>query len=80
MKILFRSLFIAAFSAVMLLSFPACNQQSAETAKKFYEEVEEKTNAYQEHEAKHEEKRAAEHGDKQAEPAAAPQKLVPDGK
>lgn len=80
MKKLFRPLAYAILLSNMLLAFPACNRQSADTAKLFWEEQMEKTNAFQAQHAKHEEKKDAEHAEKKAEPAAAPAKLVPDGK
>ena len=62
----------------LLLSFPACNMQTSETAKEFYLEQMEKTKALQAEEAKHAEKKEVKHAEKQSEPA--PAKLVPDGK
>ena len=80
MKSLLRPLALFVLLSAMLLSFPACNRMPGDTAKLFYEEQMEKTNAFQAQHARHEEKKAAAHAEKKAEPAATPQKLVPDGK
>ena len=80
MKRLICSLALVIILAAVLLTSPACNRMPGDTARLFYLEQMEKTNAFQTQHAKHEEKKDAEHADKQAEPAATPQKLVPDGK
>ena len=78
MKNFYRYSFRLVGAALMVLAFPACYQQSSETAKEFYLEQMEKTNAFQAAHAKHEEQKEAKHGEKQSEPA--PAKLVPEGK
>jgi hypothetical protein len=78
MKNLVRYAFRTALVLGVLLSFPACNQQTSDTAKEFYLEQMEKTDTWQREHARHEEQKEEKHGDKQAEPA--PVKLVPDGK
>ena len=78
MKNLVRYAFRTALVLGVLLSFPACNQQTSDTAKEFYLEQMEKTTAFQAAHAKHEEEKEEKHSDKQSEPA--PVKLVPDGK
>ncbi len=62
----------------LLLSFPACYQQTSETAKAFYLEQMEKTTSWQKQHAQHEEQKEEKRSEKQSEPA--PAKLVPDGK
>jgi hypothetical protein len=78
MKNLLRYAFRSLLVSGLLLSFPACNQQSSETAKEFYLEQMEKTKSFQEEHARHQEQKEAKHGEKPSEPA--PAKLVPDGK
>jgi hypothetical protein len=78
MKNLYRYAFRLVGVILMVLAFPACNQQSSETAKEFYLEQMEKTNAWQRQHAQHEEQKEEKRSDKQSEPA--PAKLVPDGK
>ena len=78
MKNLVRYTFRTALVLGLLLSFPACNMQTSETAKEFYLEQMEKTNAFRAQEAAHAEKKEEKHAEKQSEPA--PAKLVPDGK
>ena len=80
MKRLIRPLVLAAILAAVLVATPACYRMPGDTAKLFYLEQMEKTNAFQAQHAKHEEKKDAEHAEKKAEPAPAPDKLVPDGK
>ena len=80
MKSLLRALALLVLLSAMLVAFPACDRQTSETAKLFYLEQMEKTNAFQAQHAKHEEKKEAEHAEKKEAPGATPQKLVPDGK
>ena len=78
MENLLRYTFRTALVLGLLFSFPACNMQTSETAKEFYLEQMEKTNAFRAQEAAHAEKKEAKQAEKQSEPA--PAKLVPDGK
>ena len=78
MENLIRYAYRATLVLGVLLAFPACYQQTSETAKAFYLEQMEKTNAWQAQHEKHEEKKEEKRGEKQSEPA--PAKLVPDGK
>ena len=65
-------------ATLMILAFPACYYQTADTAKQFYLEQMEKTNAWQAQHAEKEEKKEAKAAEKQSEPA--PARLVPDSK
>ena len=79
MKNFRRYAFRLALAAAMVLAFPACYQQTSETAKAIYLEQMEKTTAWQNQHAEREEKKEEKAGEKKAaEPA--PAKLVPDGK
>ena len=82
MKNLRRYTFRIVGAALMVLAFPACYYQSADTAKQFYLEQMEKTDAWRaqhaEKEEAKEEKKEERAATKQAEPA--PARLVPDGK
>lgn len=81
MKRLIRPLALAAVLTAVLVTCPACYRMPGDTAKLFYLEQMEKTNAFESQHAKHEEKKEAAHGEKKVEPAtAAPEKLVPDSK
>lgn len=80
MKPLIRSFALVAILAAVLITCPACYRQPGDTAKLFYLEQMEKTNAFQAQHEKHEEKKEAEHAEKPATPATAPEKLVPESK
>ena len=69
-------------ATLLIVGFPACYYQTEDTAKQFYLEQMEKTDAWQkqhaQREEKKEEKKEAKAAEKQSEPA--PARLVPDSK
>jgi hypothetical protein len=82
MKNLRRYTFRIVGATLMVLGFPACYYQSAETAKQFYLEQMEKTNAWQAQHAEREENKEERKDERSAEKqsAPAPARLVPDSK